>query len=162
MKAIYKYRLPFMEVSKRHLPVGAQIIRIDGLDGALWIWAIVDTEAEEEVRTFHLFKTGAKMPDDIVENYNYLGCGAIYVQMELMMYVFERKLAPVVKVVKPDSDGWIEFLPTDESASPVSEYAKVVVKLRDGYIVTTPMQAATYRWDDQDNGSDIVAYKVVE
>jgi hypothetical protein len=89
MKKIFKYRLPFMEVAKVELPVGARVIRIDGLDGALWLWAIVDTEAPIESRTFHLFKTGAAMPDDI-DTYFYRGCGAIFVQMELMMYVFEK------------------------------------------------------------------------
>lgn len=90
MKKIFKYRLPFMEVAKVEMPYGAHVIRIDGLDGALWIWAIVDTMAPIEIREFHLFKTGAEMPDDILHAYRYLGCGAIFVQMELMMYVFEQ------------------------------------------------------------------------
>lgn len=94
MKVIYKYRLPFMEVAKVVLPVGAQIIRVDGetdpiTGGQISLWAIVDTEAPTELRTFHLFKTGGKMPDDIA-SYVYHGCGAIFIQMELMMYVFER------------------------------------------------------------------------
>lgn len=88
MKVIYKYRLPFKEKSEVEMPKGAEIIRIDGLDGAIWMWAIVDTEVETEVRHFHLYKTGGEMPDDI-ENYTYWGCGAIFIQMELMMYVFE-------------------------------------------------------------------------
>jgi hypothetical protein len=90
VKAIYKYRLPFMEVATVEMPKDARVIRIDGLDGALWIWAIVDTEEEKETRTFYLFKTGAEMPGDIETSFTYLGCGAIFVQMELMMYVFER------------------------------------------------------------------------
>lgn len=89
MKKIFKYRLPFMEVSTIDMPVGARVIRVDGLDGALWVWAVVDPEAPIEARTFHLFKTGAEMPDDI-NLYFYHGCGAIFIQMELMMYVFER------------------------------------------------------------------------
>lgn len=89
MKKIFKYRLPFMEVATIDMPVGAWIIRVDGLDGALWVWATVDPEAPIEPRTFHLFKTGAEMPDDI-NSYSYHGCGAIFIQMELMMYVFER------------------------------------------------------------------------
>lgn len=89
MKAIYKYRLPFMEHSVVSMPEGANIIRIDGLDGALWMWTIVDTEAPLVDREFSLFKTGGAMPDDIAE-YSYLGCGAIFIQMELLMYVFEK------------------------------------------------------------------------
>lgn len=88
-KAIYKYRLPFMEKAQVVMKEDADIIRVDGLDGALWLWAIVDTEAEEEIRHFELFKTGGEMPDNI-EEYIYHGCGAIFIQMELMMYVFEK------------------------------------------------------------------------
>lgn len=88
MKAIYKYRLPFMEVSKVVLPKDSKVIRIDGFDGAIWLWAIVDTEEPLVERTFHLFKTGGEMPDDI-GRYMYIGCGAIFIQMELMLYIFE-------------------------------------------------------------------------
>lgn len=47
MKVIYKYRLPFMEVAKVNLPVGAHIIRIDGetdptTGGQISLWAIID------------------------------------------------------------------------------------------------------------------------
>lgn len=90
MKAIYKYRLPFMEKATVSMPEGSKIIRVDGLDGALWIWAIVDTEASMVDREFELYKTGGEMPDNIHE-YIYHGCGAIFVQMELCMYIFEKK-----------------------------------------------------------------------
>lgn len=92
MKCIYKYRLPFQEKATVRMPVGAEIIRIDGVEGALWIWAVVDPDEDMEIsREFHLFKTGAEMPDNILEDsYVYRGCGAIYIQMELMLYVFEK------------------------------------------------------------------------
>ena len=89
MKVIYKYRLPFMETSKVVLHKDAKVLRIDGFDGAIWVWALVDTEQPLVERTFYLYKTGGQMPDDI-ELYQYLGCGAIFIQMELMMYVFEK------------------------------------------------------------------------
>ena len=88
MKSIFKYRLPFMEVATVALPVGAKIVRCAGQEGALWLWAIVDTEVEIEQRTFYLFKTGAPMPIHL--DLEYLGCGAIFVQMELMMYIFQE------------------------------------------------------------------------
>jgi hypothetical protein len=95
LKAIYKYRLPFMEVATVEMPKVSHVIRVDGLDGALWIWAIVDTEAPIEKRTFHLFKTGAEMPEDVMAGgWYYHGCGAIQIQMELMMYVFEKQWSP--------------------------------------------------------------------
>ena len=67
------------------MPKDADIIRVDGLDGAIWIWAIVDTDQPLYDRHFELYKTGGEMPVDIGD-YNYIGCGAIFVQMELMMY----------------------------------------------------------------------------
>lgn len=93
MKVIYKYRLPFMEVAEVVMPVGAKIIRIDDEQtgptaGQISIWAIVDTEAPKEIRVFNLYKTGGEMPDNIHEA-TYRGCGAMHIQMELMMYVFE-------------------------------------------------------------------------
>lgn len=91
MKVIYKYRLPFMEVSNVVMHKDARVLRVDGLDGAIWMWAVVDTEQPLVERTFYLFKTGGQMPDDC-DTYNYLGCGAIFVQMELMMYVFEKNV----------------------------------------------------------------------
>lgn len=89
MKVIYKYRLPFKEKSEITMPVNSTIIRVDGIDGAIWVWAIVDPELPLITRHFELYKTGGEMPDDI-NGYLYHGCGAIHIQMELMMYVFEK------------------------------------------------------------------------
>ena len=106
MKVIYKYRLPFMEKSTLSLPQGADIIRVDGFDGALWLWAIVDTSQPLVDREFSLFKTGGEMPSNI-EEYTYIGCGAIFVQMELMMYVFEKKnYTPEVSVPVVNDFDW--------------------------------------------------------
>ena len=105
MNVIYKYRIPFMEISEVVLPKNANIIRVDGLDGALWLWAIVDTEQPLVKRTFHLFKTGGKMCDNISE-YNYIGCGAIFVQMELMMYIFEYPNSETLVGEQPQPFDW--------------------------------------------------------
>lgn len=105
MKVIYKYRIPFKEVAQVTLPKDANIIRIDGDNGQISLWAIVDTEAPLEVRTFHLFKTGGKMSDDIGE-YIYHGCGGIFIQMELMMYVFEKPGTAVPVPPEPEPFDW--------------------------------------------------------
>jgi hypothetical protein len=88
---IHKFQLGMAEKAIVKMPDRAKIIRVDGIDGFLYIWAVVDTERPIVNREFLLFKTGASMPEDILENYNYLGCGGIFVQMELMMYVWEHK-----------------------------------------------------------------------
>lgn len=91
MMTIYKYQLGMAEKAVVEMPMGAEVIRVDGIDGFLYIWAVVSTKAPIQERTFYLFKTGAPMPADILTNYRYLGCGGIFVQMELMMYVWELK-----------------------------------------------------------------------
>lgn len=91
MKAIHKYPVGMAEHAKVQMRKGAHIIRVDGIDGFLYIWAVVNPDAPMEVREFDLFKTGAEMPNDILETHVYHGCGGIFVQMELMMYVWEKK-----------------------------------------------------------------------
>lgn len=98
-KTIWKYQLPVLERFVLKLPEGAQIIRIDDQGGMLWAWAIVNTEAPLTERSFRAFKTGAQMPDDVL--LQYVGCAAIHVQMELMLYFFEelpRPLTPKERV----------------------------------------------------------------
>lgn len=89
MKIVGKYRIPFEEQAVVTMKKGAEIIRIDGLEGALWCWAVIDTEADDEFRDFFLYKTGGEIPED--KNLKYLGCGAIHIQQELMLYVFEEE-----------------------------------------------------------------------
>lgn len=89
MKAIWKFQLGMAEKASVKMPAGAKVIRVDGIDGFLYLWAVVDPQQPMVQRDFVLFKTGAPMPDDILENHRYLGCGGIFVQMELMMYVWE-------------------------------------------------------------------------
>lgn len=163
MKTTFKYRLPFMEEAEVVMPVGAEIIRIDGLDGALWIWAIIDTEAEEEKRTFHLFKTGAAMPDDIVDNYKYLGCGAIFIQQELMLYVFEKRESEAKEL---QDDGWIYCDGVDPE---LAAGTQVVVKFRcgveEGYAGDGERYYQNFEWGHFRNGCggyEIVQYKVVK
>ena len=85
---VYKYLVPFKEEVTLTLPIGANIIRVDSEDGHLYFWALVDTDASTEERKFYLSKTGGKgLPK---EPLTYLGCGAIFIQQELMLYVFEK------------------------------------------------------------------------
>lgn len=89
MKTIHKFSLGMAERAVVTMPAGAAVIRVAGVDGFLYLWAVVDTEAPMLEREFLLFKTGAAMPDDILQNYHMVGFGGIFVQMELMMYVWE-------------------------------------------------------------------------
>ena len=86
-KIIFKYQMPVLERFTMKLPAGAQIIRMQDQDGMFWLWAVVDTEATIEERHFMAFKTGAAMPRDV--NLHYVGFCAVFVQMELGLYIFE-------------------------------------------------------------------------
>lgn len=87
-RVIYKYQMPVLERFIMQLPAGAQIIRMADQGGMFWLWAVVDTNVPDETRTFHAVKCGGKMPD--IENLVYVGCCAVFVQMELMLYIFEE------------------------------------------------------------------------
>ena len=86
---IYKYQMPVSEQFKMKLPQGAQIIRTAGERGMLWLWAVVDTNAPDEVRKFRAFKCGGSGMNDAPPMV-YRGCAAIYIQAELMLYIFEE------------------------------------------------------------------------
>lgn len=86
-KVIFKYQMPVLERFTMKLPAGAQIIRMEDQDGLFWLWAVVDTNAPLEDREFMAFKTGAKIPTDA--SLSYIGFCAVFVQMELGLYIFE-------------------------------------------------------------------------
>ncbi len=59
MDAVHKYRVPVGDISKVSMPVGAQILHF-GTQGAhgVTLWALVDTEADNETRVFFVRGTG--------------------------------------------------------------------------------------------------------
>lgn len=86
-KVIFKYQMPVLERFTMSLPAGAEIIRMEDQGGMFWLWAVVDTNAPFEDRHFHAYKTGAAM--DATANLKYVGFCAVFVQMELGLYIFE-------------------------------------------------------------------------
>lgn len=85
-RVLFKYQMPLKEKFEMKLPKGARIIRIDFQDGYMWMWAIVDTNEELEVRHFYAVKCGANVPkEDLV----YLGFAPVFVQQEIALYIFE-------------------------------------------------------------------------
>lgn len=85
-RTIWKYQIPVLEDFTVKLPRGAEIIRFANENGMLWIWAIVEPDNPIEEKRLLAFKAGAEMPS---VGLRYLGCAAIYVQAELMLYYFE-------------------------------------------------------------------------
>lgn len=86
-KVIFKYQMPVLERFTMSLPAGADIIRMEDQGGMFWLWAVVDTSAPLEDRHFHAYKTGAAMDADA--SLRYVGFCAVFVQMELGLYIFE-------------------------------------------------------------------------
>jgi len=86
-KVIFKYQMPVLEAFTMKLPAGAEIIRMADQGGMFWLWAVVDTNQPDEERHFRAFKTGAAIPADL--RLNYVGFCAVFVQMELGLYIFE-------------------------------------------------------------------------
>lgn len=87
-RVIFKYQMPVLERFTMQLPVGAEIVRMADHGGMFWLWAVVDTSAPTEDRHFRAFKTGAAMPDG--PPLRYVGFCAVFVQMELGLYIFEE------------------------------------------------------------------------
>lgn len=87
-RVIYKYQMPVLEHFEMQLPRGAEIIRVADQDGLFWLWAVVRTDVPDEPRKLWAFKTGGKMPDGI--KLRYVGFCAVFVQMELGLYIFEE------------------------------------------------------------------------
>lgn len=100
MKVIYKYQIPVAESFSLHLPEFSEVIRIDSLNGMLWLWALVDTDMPLVSYNFNAYKTGGEIPKNIQQHY--VGCAAIFIQMELMLYFFlEAKKTPIEAVSPP-------------------------------------------------------------
>ena len=87
-KVIFKYQMPVLEKFTMQLPRGAEILRMADQGGMFWLWAVVDTEEYDETRFFYAVKCGANMPN--VPNLVYRGFCAVFVQMELGLYIFEE------------------------------------------------------------------------
>lgn len=85
---ILKYQMPVLEQFTMELPSGAEILRVQDQGGMFWLWAKVDTRLPNETRRFRAFKTGGQIPDGLP--LRYIGFCAVFVQMELGLYIFEE------------------------------------------------------------------------
>lgn len=88
MRVIYKYILPIGDIVRVQMPSGAVPVRVDSVDGIPYIWAMVNPDNPMKWHELHMFKTGGVMPDGIVDA-KHIGQLAIFVQMELMLYVYQ-------------------------------------------------------------------------
>lgn len=86
---IYKYQLPILEQFEIQLPESTNILRVDDMDGKFWMWVLHDLRKPMKTYKFHMFKTGAHIPDDIASKLmGYAGFCKLHIQQELCLYVF--------------------------------------------------------------------------
>lgn len=91
MNKIFKYSLPVQEKYEIELPKGAQIIRVQDVDGLFFLWAIVndDEPHPKEKRCLEFYKTGQPIETPI-EHLHFLGTCKLFIMQELCLYVFEN------------------------------------------------------------------------
>lgn len=88
--AIWKYQIPVSDNFTLNMPFDANIIRVDNVDGLLYLWAIVDTDEDlkQEERHFNFYKTGQAIEAPYASNY--IGHCKIFIGQELCLYLFEH------------------------------------------------------------------------
>jgi hypothetical protein len=85
MKAVWKFVIhPY---AMNMMPVGAKPLSVHAQGDDLFLWALVDTEAELEDREFVIVGTGHELPDHAGE---FLGT-ALLADGRLVLHVFEAK-----------------------------------------------------------------------
>ena len=91
MKRIFKYPLPVKETCDMELPQGADIIRVEDVDGHFFLWAAVnpDPEHPKEIRYLELYKTGQEIHTPM-DSLHFLGTCKMFIMQELCLYVFEN------------------------------------------------------------------------
>lgn len=69
---IFKYQFQVKGTVRIEMPKGASVLTVQTQGEAPCVWAIVDPEAEAEIRTFRLFGTGPPLDIDISRS-RYIG-----------------------------------------------------------------------------------------
>lgn len=62
MRKVFKYSLD-TRVRDVLMPVGAEVISAEAIDGSIYMWAVVDPDARVEPRRFYVLATGEVLPD---------------------------------------------------------------------------------------------------
>ncbi len=91
MNRIFKYSIPTREKYEIELPKGANIIRVEDVDGLFFLWAIVNDspDIETELRYLEFYKTGQSIETPLSE-LKFLGTCKLFIMQELCLYVFEN------------------------------------------------------------------------
>lgn len=64
MKKVYKYEFPFENYFEIDLPIGAEILTCNKVDGKWFLWALVIPDSPTQLRSFRLSGTGHNIEDE--------------------------------------------------------------------------------------------------
>ncbi len=70
MKSIWKFQLETIDKQELLMPIEAEVLTIQVQNEILCLWALVNTDANKEVRVFEIFGTGNPVNN---ENKKYIG-----------------------------------------------------------------------------------------
>lgn len=65
MKTVYKYHITYDGVLQ--LPIGAEILTVGMQDDRITMWALIDSDAELEIRVFAVYGTGWQIQEPNVK-----------------------------------------------------------------------------------------------
>ncbi len=84
---VYKYRLPMDDYAEITFPEGAKILSVDEQNGGIFIWALVEPEAPQELRRFIFAGTGHLITEPL-ENLEHIGTFHM-LDSRLIWHIFE-------------------------------------------------------------------------
>lgn len=89
---VYKHLIPFQEDFTINLKEGSKVVRIDVDQGNPYMWVLAPLDDNIKTVKYHFksSKTGGVM--EHTEDLVFVDTYAIFIQMELMLYVFLEKI----------------------------------------------------------------------
>ena len=88
MKTIHKYVIPTFEKFELEIPEDAELLDFKVQNNVPMLWALVDTNAALEKRSFVTYPTGAEIPYDEWTQGNYIG-SVLFTNDTLVTHLFE-------------------------------------------------------------------------
>jgi len=81
MRTIWKFPIPVADdIFEVLMPKGAQLLHV-GMDDSMtevWLWALVETEVDKEIRRFRIYGTGHQIKPNVGTGYNTYDTYGIY------------------------------------------------------------------------------------
>lgn len=104
---VYKYLIPFQEGFTMNLKEGSKVVRIDVADGNPYMWVL--TPLDDDINTvkyhFKSSKTGGVI--EHTEDLVFIDTYAIFIQMELMLYVYLEKVTDENDLLLAKADEYV-------------------------------------------------------